>query len=334
MCNQCGQSFCGCGGNRIVPACGTPICGCDFTAGSDCLFYDGSSNCLFNSGVSLTAAISALATKVCTLNPSGTITIVRGVSGQTTVATSVIGNTTYYTVGVSPNITNQITNLNNQVSNINNFIGGATTTVTSSTLVVTHPNSHTWNIENPSGTYRNCTGITYSDFVSHNSVSSMTFIDNTQNFTTTPCPGIAVGDTIVYRIVGQYQMNSTIPVFTVSLFNGSTLLRNQAGSPDTGSVIEVPTTAINIEIRLFITDITAGASKAIMNCLWTQTMASGEGILPNLGVDAGGTLRQTIGASITGMDLAALKFTVVQTVGVASANNLVNVFNSEVLKHY
>lgn len=346
-CNSCGCNECVHPESRTCNRCNqvvtiptqitNSLCtGCLTTVAGSCTYYSGTTTpCLgITTGTTLDNVIKAIDTKICSIpGVSGVdqIYVVSGVSGQTTVTTTVIGNTTYYTVRLSPSVVSQINTNTTNISTINGIIPTLTDTITSSTLVVTHPNGHTWNIE-ASGltTPRNCTGTTYSDFVKHDTSSSSNMIDSTQDFTTAPCPAITTGDTITYRIMGSYTMGAPPSEFTVSIMNGASVIQTRVGSNNTSSGAINTTSAFSIELKLFVTSTTT----AILNCTWADTYTAPQAVPSNYGISLDATQKQAIGKHLTGLDFSALRVKVDQTAGTGGVLNFVNTFTSEVFKHY
>lgn len=301
---------------------------------TDCVFYTGATtSCLgITSNTNLSSIIRTLDAAICAISPSGQFNvIVSGVSGQTTVSSSTIGQTIYYTVGLSPNITGQISTLNSQVATINTFIAGATDTITSSSLTVTQPSAHVWNIEGGAIPGTTCNGIIYTDFVKHGTALSSTPIDVTIDFTNSPCPDVQLGDRIVYRIAGSYTKGFPLASeFTISVMNGSSTIKTRVGDANTIDPIDNSTAAFFVELTIFVTGTTTG----IMNCVWNDTYFAAQNATSNYGITQDSTKKQTIGMTLTSVDYSALRTKIDLTAGTGSNFNFINLFTAEIIKKY
>lgn len=318
MCDICNNPIC------------TQNCGCKITLGAECVFYNGNATPCLNiaGGTDLATIINRIDGAICALTPSGMRnSVVLGVSGRTSVTSSTIGSTTYYTVDLSNNITNQLSYLNTQVSSINSYLPSTLTTITSSSLTITNPSGHIVNIE-AAPTARNYTGITYADYTTHDSNTTSIMINNTQNFITKS--SVAVGDKIKYTIVGQYSTFASNPVFTISLLNGSTVLNTNIGSPNTGIGNK---NGLIIEITIFVTS----SSTGVLNCIWTESEGTAINTSPQVtDPKIFGNRKSVFGKVLTGIDYSNLGVKIEQTAGDTSlANyNLINLFTSEIIKKY
>ena len=332
-CNSCNQVV-------TIPTIisDTPCNGCQIQVEGSCTFYSGTTTpCLgITTNTTLDSIVQKIDAAICAIPGVSGITqkiyVVSPVSGQTTVSTNTIGNSTYYTVGVSPNIINQITGNTSAISTINTYLSGVTTTITSSSLIVTNPSPHVWNIEDVDAPTPFYGGITYADHTIHDVyVSGTTMINNTQNFVTKSL--ITENDEIVYRIVGQYTTSTVNPVFTINILNGSTVLATVFGSPH---VATGDKNTFKIEIRLHITDVSIPSSTtAYGDATWMEAQPTGIGqYQAQVGLQA--STKSFFGKTISGIDLTALKVTIVQTTGTPSqaGYNLIKLFTSEVIKKY
>jgi hypothetical protein len=283
-------------------------------------------------GSTLEAIVQALDAKICSISPaSGFTTSVSNVSGQTVVTPSTIGSNTNYQVGIANNILNNITNNTNNIVSINNFLTDTVTNITSSSLTITTPSPHTFNIEAPAGN-TNLSGVTYADYVVHDSFVNSLMINNTQNFVTKS--NVNVGDIIKYRILGQITSfpspNNT--EFTLTINNGSTVLDTQTSSITGGSAIK---TAFITELTFFVT----GATTAILNCITTITYYTQLGVNPIASnLISVGNNASVLGANISNIDFTALNVKIAQTVSnggyAAPGYNTINCFTSEIIKKY
>jgi hypothetical protein len=167
-----------CGCTPLIPCSSclsTTTCGCPLQLSSECIFYQGSDlNCIsVVNGMTLEESFAALNSIVCTLNPSGVMLydVVSANPAHITELTTVVGNTTTFTLDLAPSF---VSTVNNSVTNINSIfdtLSDLPITISTTTplfIDVVHPSPNVWNV-NYIGTptivqggviYSNCTPAT------------------------------------------------------------------------------------------------------------------------------------------------------------------------------
>jgi len=147
-----------------------PCVGCKYPTTADCITYKGDNlSCInVNKGDNLEEALEAINAVVCNTSPVDIpTTSVTGVTNETVVTSSVVGDNTNYQVGLSPTITNIINSLEDSISDINAELLTKVCNITTNTpdyLVISNPTGCTYNIDfTPSGFPTSQSGIIYNE---------------------------------------------------------------------------------------------------------------------------------------------------------------------------
>lgn len=124
----------------------------------------------------LEEALSAINDTICAIDPeSPNIYNVLGVNGETEVTSSIIGNTTTFTVGLADAITNLLVEITDDISNIEAELSTKICDITTNTpqyLTITNPSGCVYNIDfTPSG-YVSYDGIIESNYTQPESSGS------------------------------------------------------------------------------------------------------------------------------------------------------------------
>lgn len=211
-------------------------CGCTHQHPAECIIYKGENlECIHTTnGDTLDEVLVAINEVICTLSPSGqSITEVEGVSGETTVSSSTVGNITTYTVGLDEDFVQQVEDNSTNISTLSACIATTVKSIVSNTLNVsidsTNSCGRTIRIESstPSSVpivdgiiYSNsdkseATGGTGVDKVLKTSSTSIGDYETTNGF--------EIGDEIRWRATGQIHGDAeTADVLKFDLFDTPT----------------------------------------------------------------------------------------------------------------
>ena len=143
---------CGCTPSIPCSSClSTTTCGCPIQLSSECVFYQGTGlNCIsVANGMTIEESLAAINSTICSLNPSGVMLydVVSANPAHISEVTTVVGNTTTFTLDVAPAfvniVDNSVTNINTIFDTLDNLpITIGTTTPLS--IAVTHPAPNSW----------------------------------------------------------------------------------------------------------------------------------------------------------------------------------------------
>ncbi len=152
-CNTCRSHNCSCTTNSCIDNCGNLE-----QINAKSVFYRGNTqSCVpITTGQTLETILKNIDAKICSINPSGNISIVQGTATQIVVTDSTIGDTTTYTVSLDSDITDFISDTNATLANLQACCNSSVKSIVTddpSTLDISDDGSgnYTLNVIPPSG---------------------------------------------------------------------------------------------------------------------------------------------------------------------------------------
>jgi len=293
----------------------TDSCGCLYPSNTNCVFIKGiNSSCLdIQNGDTLTEALNTVIEELCNLTPSGTtgneVVVTNGTG--ITITSSVIGNTTTYTVALNSIVQTTLTNLITDVNSLELCVADSIQELTTSTtgMVVTDNGvsgcGRTWSIDySPSGVVTSGGGIAYNN-IEKSGTSGATGDKVLKTYTGTfySSNNITNGDDIVFTTTGQIKGDGDLAdKVKLELWSGGVSVYSQsfggfsAGASSTSSWLS--------KLILTVSDQLAG--EALLNLEFSSNIEANE-TLGVLGKNCG----LQVNKEITGIDYDDLQIKVI-----------------------